>query len=327
MGTVTTQFVLKLAQAAGLQIDPCGRVTATDGTVFDIGPADGALSQKQYTQIALHILDHHPNLSALAMDYARAVDLDDFGALGLALKAAPTVRDSLLRIERYFPILSDTARQKLIEDPSGARFVLEWTTDPGPIERLRSEAALASYWAAMRQVTGEVLTLKRVTLRYSAPDDPSALLAYFGCEVEFEAPETALVIPAEVLDRKNVLGDPAMSRFLQAHLDAVLPSEPSFEQKLIQLMSGALSAGVPRARDVAGELGLSERSLHRRLAEQGQSFRVLLEHAQRQLAEGLLLQSQHSIAEIAFLTGFSEQSAFNRAFKRWTGQTPSAFRG
>jgi AraC-like DNA-binding protein len=135
------------------------------------------------------------------------------------------------------------------------------------------------------------------------------------------------VIPPEALDRRNLLGDPAMSRFLQTHLDAAMPAELSFDHKLLQLISEALSGGVPRARDLASKLGLSERSLHRRLKAQGQSFRSILEQAQRQLAEGLLRKSQHSIAEIAFLTGFSEQSAFNRAFKRWTGQTPAAFRG
>ena len=77
---------------------------------------------------------------------------------------------------------------------------------------------------------------------------------------------------------------------------------------------------------VAHGLGLSARSFHRRLSEHGMSFKALTEETRRDLAEGLLRDEQHSLAEIAFLTGFSEQSAFTRAFKRWVGRTPASYR-
>jgi AraC-like DNA-binding protein len=77
---------------------------------------------------------------------------------------------------------------------------------------------------------------------------------------------------------------------------------------------------------VARRLGQSERTLQRRLGEEGLSFQKLVDDARRELAEGLLAKSHYSLAEVAFLTGFSEQSAFNRAFKRWMNQTPAAYR-
>ena len=77
---------------------------------------------------------------------------------------------------------------------------------------------------------------------------------------------------------------------------------------------------------VARRLGLSERTLQRRLGEERLSFQKLVDEARRELAEGLLVQSDYSLAEVAFLSGFSEQSAFNRAFKRWMNQTPAAYR-
>ena len=78
--------------------------------------------------------------------------------------------------------------------------------------------------------------------------------------------------------------------------------------------------------DVARRLGMSVRSLHRKLSEDGLSFQSLTEETRKDLAVSLLKQEQYSIAEIAFLTGFSEQSAFTRAFKRWLGETPATFR-
>jgi AraC-like DNA-binding protein len=78
--------------------------------------------------------------------------------------------------------------------------------------------------------------------------------------------------------------------------------------------------------DIARELGLSARSFHRRLSEHGMSLQSLTEETRRNLAEGLLRDERHSLAEIAFLTGFAEQSSFTCAFKRWVGQTPASYR-
>ena len=78
--------------------------------------------------------------------------------------------------------------------------------------------------------------------------------------------------------------------------------------------------------DIARGLGLSARSFHRHLSDHGMSFQTLTEDTRRDLAEGLLRDDGHSLAEIAFLTGFSEQSSFTRAFKRWVGMTPARYR-
>jgi AraC-like DNA-binding protein len=78
--------------------------------------------------------------------------------------------------------------------------------------------------------------------------------------------------------------------------------------------------------DIARRLGLSARSFHRRLAEQGLSFQTLTEDTRREIAIGMLRDDQYALSEIAFLTGYSEQSAFNRAFKRWMGVTPAHYR-
>lgn len=87
-----------------------------------------------------------------------------------------------------------------------------------------------------------------------------------------------------------------------------------------------LSEGLPKMDEIARRLGMSVRSLHRRLAKDGMTFQNLTETTRRELAEGLLRDERSSLSEIAFLTGFSEQSSFNRAFKRWVGHTPATYR-
>jgi AraC-like DNA-binding protein len=83
---------------------------------------------------------------------------------------------------------------------------------------------------------------------------------------------------------------------------------------------------VPGLSDIASSLGMSARTLQRRLADEGHSFQSLVDRARQDLAQQLLKETDYSLAEIAFLTGFSEQSGFTRAFKRWAGQTPRSYR-
>ena len=91
-------------------------------------------------------------------------------------------------------------------------------------------------------------------------------------------------------------------------------------------VAAALPDGQPNKSQVARRLGMSERSLHRRLADDGHTFQDIATQARRDAAESLLRSSDHTLADVAFLTGFSDQTAFSRAFKRWTGHTPAAFR-
>ena len=88
-----------------------------------------------------------------------------------------------------------------------------------------------------------------------------------------------------------------------------------------------LPEGPPSKSQIARRLAMSERTLHRQLADRDESFQTIATRVRRDAAESLLTTSHHSIADVAFLTGFSDQTAFTRAFKRWTGTTPAAFRG
>ena len=92
------------------------------------------------------------------------------------------------------------------------------------------------------------------------------------------------------------------------------------------MIGNALSGGVPRMEEVARRVGMGGRTLHRRLAESQMTYMGLVGDTRRQLAEALLAETEHPLAEVAFLVGFSEQSAFQRAFKRWHGDTPGAYR-
>ncbi len=103
-------------------------------------------------------------------------------------------------------------------------------------------------------------------------------------------------------------------------------TEPSIGELVYRTVIDSLPDGLSKRPDVARRLEMSERTLNRRLAEEGVSFRTITQRARREAAESLLTDRRNSLAEVAFLTGFGDQSAFQRAFKAWTGQTPLSFR-
>jgi AraC-like DNA-binding protein len=195
--------------------------------------------------------------------------------------------------------------------------------------RLSNETTLASSVSIARQVSSASFSPVEVLIRHAAPKTTAEHTDFFGCPVHFDADLDALVVSQEALAQPNILGDQGLTQFLMKHLDAELSEvgdHASLETRTKDAIARSLSEGLPKMAEVAHGLGLSARSFHRRLAEHGLSFQTLTEETRKELAEGLLRDQRYSLAEIAFLTGFSEQSSFTRAFKRWVGDTPATYR-
>ncbi len=333
MGSVTSLFARKVVAVASGNLDP-GPLLRSVG----IDPAMDPEAEVDVSQMIDAVL-YYKMLEAIATQLPDATDFplkvgatmrcDDYGALGLAWKTAPTLRGSLSRAARYGAFLSSVVSYEVRGQGDDVLYIVH---RDGPRRlglRLSTEATLASVVSMMREVATGPMSPMRVYLKHRAPRSTAEHETYFGCPVDFSADMDALLVSAADLDRRNRLGDDALARFTEVNLASELaarPPEPAFEQQILRRITDRLSDGPPKAADLAREVGLSERTLFRRLSDQGLTYQGLLGKARLRLAEGLLAQSDHSIAEIAFLTGFSEQSSFSRAFKRWANQTPAAFR-
>ena len=139
----------------------------------------------------------------------------------------------------------------------------------------------------------------------------------------------ALLISRETMQAPNRVGDRDIVKFFEAHLEeelSQLDDGPTLERLVRNHIAQSLSEGIPAVSDIASHFNMSARTLQRRLSERGCSFQNLIDGARRELAKQLLRETSYPLAEVAFLTGFSEQSAFTRAFKRWAGQTPRSYR-
>lgn len=269
------------------------------------------------------------DVTDLPVRVGASMRLDEYGALGLAFKAATTLGGSYARVERYARLWTSVVEYELRPDPRGTLFILHRSGERRLGLRLSNEATLASAVTIARQVSPVPVAPLEVLVRHPAPKSTASHADYFGCPVRFAADLDAILFSRETLAQPNILGDEGISRYLVSHLDAEL-AQMGDEAPLVahakDAIAQALSEGAPKMADIARDLGLSARSFHRRLSEHGMSFHTLTEDTRRDLAEGLLREESHSLAEIAFLTGFSEQSSFTRAFKRWVGTTPASYR-
>jgi AraC-like DNA-binding protein len=195
--------------------------------------------------------------------------------------------------------------------------------------RLSNEATIASIAAISQEVSTTRFQALAIYFKHQAPNSTAAHERHFGCPVHFGTNRDALLVSHESMQAPNRLGDPSIVKFFDVHLDEELSKiddDASLERRVRIQISQSLSQGIPKVSDIGGYLGMSGRTLQRRLSDRGYSYQTLIDESRRELAERLLGETEYPLAEVAFLTGFSEQSAFNRAFKRWSGQTPRSYR-
>lgn len=328
MGRVTSLFARKMVAAAGDAVD-AESVLRAAGLDPD-APWDPKvmISDLAYYDM-LEGIARQTDVTALPVTVGASMQCDDYGALGLAWKAAPNLLGSFSRVARYARLWTSVVEYEQHPTDRGMLLILHRAGPRRLGMRLSNEATLASALSLCRQVSPTPVTPLEVLVKHSAPRSLSAHEAYFGCPLIFQSQHDALHLSMETLSQSNILGDEGITRFLVSHLDAELASlddTASLVRATKDHIARALSEGLPKMAEVARTMGMSARSFHRRLSEHGASFQTLTEEARRDIALGMLDDERYSLAEIAFLTGFSEQSAFTRAFKRWMGQTPATYR-
>ncbi|MEM6577643.1 MAG: AraC family transcriptional regulator [Pseudomonadota bacterium] len=328
MGQVTSLFARKVVSVAGDAID--ARATlASVGLDMD-APWDPKhmLDEDDYYSM-IELMGEQMDITALPLIVGEAMRPDEYGALGLAWKAAPNLLGSFTRVARYWRLWTSFTQYELTETEHGMLFIENRAGLRRLGMRLSIEADLASGVSLSRQVSPKPFAPLAVYFQHNAPKTTEQHEEYFGCPVHFGADKDAMLLSPDSLVEPNMLGDEGITRFLVSHLDqelAQIDDAPQLQTQTKGEIARALSEGLPRMADVARGLGLSARSFHRRLSEQGLSFQTLTEETRREIAIGMLREKTYALSEIAFLTGYSEQSAFNRAFKRWTGETPAAYR-
>ena len=329
MGQITSLFVNKIIRQADDGID---KRALLESVGIDIdAPADPKIMVRDtdYYDFFARVARADPNGFELPLRVGASMRCDDYGAFGLAWKSALTLRDSCERAERYARVLTSVATYEVRNADEGVYMHLQRAGERTLGLRLSNEATIASIAAISQEVSTAEFRPLAIYFKHASPGSGAAHERHFACPVHFGSEKDALLVSHETMRAPNRLGDSSIVNFFDTHLNeelSKLADDASLEHRVRIQVSQSLSQGIPAVSDIADHFGMSGRTLQRRLTDRGYSFQALVDESRRELAEKLLSESEYPLAEIAFLTGFSEQSAFNRAFKRWAGQTPRSYR-
>jgi len=248
-------------------------------------------------------------------------------ALGYAWLASHTLREAFNRFVRYLRILSEIPFLKLEEDSNGFTFMYD-------VELLdiriaaQVDLGLATAIHMCRLNFGEDLKPKAVTFVHAEPPCAAEYVALFKAPVQFSAARDSMTLSLADVDKHLAGANPQLARLNDQVMIEYLGKldKDNIIDRVAAVMIDILPSGDVTDEKVAEQLNMSARSLQRRLKEAGTNFRTLLEGVRKDLASTYVHDPDVELVEVAFLLGFSDQSAFSRAFKRWTGHTPSEFR-
>ena len=263
----------------------------------------------------------------LGLHVAEHAELGSFDVHFYAMVSSPTLGAAFERVCRYQRLIHETSQVRL--ETSGDRALLSHRLPGGmAAPRQTAELLLAAWVRAGRVATRTRWSPAEVRFAHPAPSDSREHERFFGAPLRFATGENALVLPAALLDLPCRRTDPSLLSLLDRYAADRLgvPQAATFADRARAALSEELQAGNVTAQGVAARLRVSIRTLHRSLAAEGTSYRRLLDQLRLDIAERHLMDDRMSVAEVAFLVGFSEISAFHRAFKRWTGRTPVTFR-
>jgi AraC-like DNA-binding protein len=265
----------------------------------------------------------------LGLNLAEAVHPGAITVVGYLVCTAPTVGEGWRRALRYERLVQEATHTYIEHTPDALRLV-QRNDDPSlETPRHAAEFGFAAGLLYARRASGQPIVPRAVRFAHRAPSDDSAHRRVFGVAPRFGCGETVIEFDPAVADLPHLTADPALFRMLEAQADTLLQRHapaPGFVPAVVCEIESLLPGGDCALPRVARALGLSRRTLQRRLADAGVTLHGLTDDARRRVALRLLGDDRTPIAAVALATGFSEASAFHRAFVRWTGESPGAWR-
>lgn len=249
------------------------------------------------------------------------------GTVGHAMACCPDLRSGIELVARYMPVLSDATLLTLEADPRGGWLAITHVGGRLPVPRQRVEYALLTALMQIRWLTRREIQPIAIEFAYSSPVDDRVHSEAFGCTPCFDASENRMLVSMSDLALPFPTHHPGLSDIQRSLLDAQLAllGQTTTVTLVRTEIARTLVNGEPRRSSVAGLLAMTERTLQRRLNEEGVSFQLLLDRTRRELAQQYLAQSRHSLGEISDLLGFADRSNFFRACNRWFGISPAKY--
>lgn len=263
----------------------------------------------------------------IGLKAARELEIGSLGALEYAAASARTSRDALDVIARYMHLVNDALTFTFEQQPDGMTTVR--LDSALALPRAAEDFEVAAFYVAARHRFADEDLAFEVFLQHEGSSSPEYAKTFRQGVITFNAAFTGFSFETSQLDRELPAQDPKFHVLISRHADQLLASLPkveTFTERVRNHLVAELRSGEPTAPAIARKLGVSTRTLTRKLEAEGHRFKELLEELRHGLALRYTASSDLLLSEVALLLGFSSAAAFNRAFKRWTGQSPIEYR-
>ena len=323
--TASREFVRAIAglQYLGIDVDPALTRIGMDRAKLDqIGDEIQLAQTKAFWDAVVETSGEH----GIGLRLAKLVRPEAYEVFGCLIAASATLGEAVLRGTRLIGLVTRAVRLSFHHDGDRASLEIE-PLFPELVHSEMIEFMVGAPHFIARRITGK-RTLSPIEVRFThrKPADLSHHTRLFGAPIRFGAPSNGLVFDGSLLDLPIMSHDSTLAANLQRQADELIGRGPidGFRAEVRAALAAELRGGDPSAERLAAALEMHPKTLTRRLRTEGTTFRGLLDELRLQLAERYLRQPDLSVEEVAFLLGYSERSAFHRAYRRWTGRPPRA---
>lgn len=266
----------------------------------------------------------------LGFAYARALRVTLHGPLSLIALSSKNLLEVIQALERFFSLRAPAfhCNATLTDDAIIIRAGYPGKNDP--LRPFIMEALLMGLVVMSTQILDQPLSGTEVHMQGDAPSYYAAFAAYLPAPVSYQQPEYAIRIPRALVEAPLRLADPTAAAMAHEACERALQAQHSSRDDVltarVRTVLAASQDRLPTLEEVADTLHVSTRTLKRRLQEEGRNFRALVDHVLCERATQMLQEDGMTVSEVAFQLGYNDVSNFSRAFRRWTGQSPSDFR-
>jgi len=317
-----TDLRLTIEGLAGLGYDSRALLAAVGMSGIDLGDPDARVSCESFGQLLARAQQQHftPNL-ALAL--ARLTPIGAYPLLDYLILTSDTVGAGVRQLSCYRHLVGDPFAIIVNDRVDPIRVEMDGGPSPFNVEYTLSLMVLH-----FRKETEGRFAARSVHFQHE-PDDAAAFERTFGCPVNTRATWNGITVPIEMWNVPLRRRDPVLRQVLESQANGILarlPKRTGVASDVQRALTMKVVGGDTRIGTVARDLAMSGRTLQRRLAEEGVSYQELLDEARKEAARRHVSEPALAICEVAYLLGYSEPAPFHRAFKRWYGMTPDAFR-
>jgi AraC-like DNA-binding protein len=325
--TDLVRVLVKYAERLGIDLDGLWQAAGLDP---ELDPDKARIPIEQFNALWQEITAR-ANDPDIGLHFAEAsAGLPGSNLLLAVMMNSPTLGAAMEKLCRYHSLSTDWVRLRLVVEGECAFYAWEPIYTDIPRQRQHSEVVLCQLALMLRRLSQGQVGLVEVHFSHPRPAGTREHERLFQCPVLFHQPQDELVLLREDLARPIFLANRALldtlERFAEERLCQLAPPESWSERVTYQIGQVLLHGDRPALDEIAAALAISPRHLQNKLREEGTTYRALLDGLRHDMAVEYLGKPEPPIVDVAFLLGFSEQSAFNHAFKRWTGISPQEYR-